>query len=128
MATFNPTTPTQISLTKSTSTDTVSEKVSFANVGTIKATSLSSDNLVIGGKITATEIVNTGTGSPTISSNSTIDLNAQDSVRVNTSVFKLATMSQGQIDSLVAQTGDLVFNSTVNKFQGYHLSGWVNLN
>ena len=128
MATFNPTTPTQISLTKSTSTDTVSEKVSFANVGTIKATTLSSDNLVIGGKITATEIVNTGTGSPTISSNSTIDLNAQDSVRVNTSVFKLATMSQGQIDSLVAQTGDLVFNSTVNKFQGYHLSGWVNLN
>jgi|MDSZ01.3.fsa_nt_gb hypothetical protein len=128
MATFNPTTPTQISLTKSTSTDMVSEKVSFANVGTIKATTLSSDNLVIGGKITATEIVNTGTGSPTISSNSTIDLNAQDSVRVNTSVFKLATMSQGQIDSLVAQTGDLVFNSTVNKFQGYHLSGWVNLN
>lgn len=79
--------------------------------------------------VTANTFVSNSGGAPTIASTSTLTLEASTSSRVvvSQSPFKLAVYTTVQRNLLAAQNGDLIYNSTDNKFQGYANGTWVDL-
>ena len=74
-----------------------------------------------------TNIVSTGAGVPTIESASSINLSAEDRVVINKSPLNMASFTTTQRDALSATNGDMIYNTTTNKFQGYANSAWVDL-
>lgn len=86
-------------------------------------------NIIVANAVTANNFVATGTGTPTLSSDSNILLQANTTgvVNVTQSRFRLASLTTAQRDALTAVNGDLIYNSTLNKFQGYENGAWANL-
>lgn len=64
---------------------------------------------------------------PEVYSTSTLDLNAATRVQITASPFKLASFTDTERDLLTAENGDMIYNTTVNKFQGYQNGAWINL-
>ena len=85
------------------------------------------NDLVVQGSITADNIISTGTGVPTIESASSINLTAADRVTVTQSPINLASFSTTDRNGLTATNGDMIYNTTTNKFQGYANGAWVDL-
>ena len=85
------------------------------------------NDLVVQGSITADSIVSTGTGVPTIESASSINLTASDRVTVTQSPINLASFTTTDRNGLTATNGDMIYNTTTNKFQGYANGAWVDL-
>ena len=77
--------------------------------------------------ITSNTFISSGAGVPTIESSTNINLAANAAVVVTQSVLRLASFTDGQVANLAAVAGDIVYNSTNNKFQGYTTSGWKDL-
>jgi hypothetical protein len=79
--------------------------------------------------ITANSFSSNSGGAPTIASTATLTLEASTASRVvvSQSPFKLAIYSVAARDLLTAENGDLIYNSTTGKFQGYAAGGWVDL-
>lgn len=77
--------------------------------------------------ITANSFISAGSGVPTIQSGTNINLAANAAVVITQSVLRLASFTDGQVANLTAMAGDIVYNSTNNKFQGYTTSGWKDL-
>jgi hypothetical protein len=75
----------------------------------------------------ATNFVTTGTGTATIDSASTLNLQAQDGVIVSGSQFRLPSFTTTERNTLTASNGDLIYNTTANKIQGYQNGAWINL-
>ena len=46
---------------------------------------------------------------------------------ISGSVFKIPSLTTAQIANVSAANGDMVYNSSLNKFQGYENGAWVNL-
>ena len=87
-----------------------------------------SGNLTVGGVLNAGSLNLTNTGSTTFRSDNELILAATDRVLIDSSVFRIATMTDAQISSVsLPENGDMVYNSTTNKFQGYENGAWVNL-
>ena len=87
-----------------------------------------SGNLTVGGVLNAGSLNLTNTGSTTFRSDNELILAATDRVLIDSSVFRLATMTDAQVASVsLPENGDMVYNSTTNKFQGYENGAWVNL-
>ena len=80
------------------------------------------NDLTVGGDILAT-----GTGSPEVFSATDIKLTASTRVEVSNSPFKLASFTTTERDALSAENGDMIYNTTLNKFQGYENGAWANL-
>ena len=78
--------------------------------------------LTISGSITST-----ATGTPTLTSSTNINLAAGTAVVVTASPFRLASYTTTARNSIAASNGDMIYNTTVNKFQGYQNGAWVNL-
>lgn len=72
-------------------------------------------------------IITEATGTPELSSDTDIILSAGTRVEIASSPFKLASFSTGERDALSAQNGDMIYNTTANKFQGYAGGVWVDL-
>ena len=85
------------------------------------------NDLTVSGTITADNIVTTASGSPTLESNSTINLSATDRVVINKSPLTMASFTNTERDNLTATNGDTIYNTTTNKFQGYANGAWVDL-
>jgi len=64
---------------------------------------------------------------PEISSDGAILLTAATRIEVSSSPFKMASFTTGERDLLSAENGDVIYNTTDNKFQGYANSTWVDL-
>jgi collagen type VII alpha len=94
-----------------------------------------SSNLTVTGNITASNTVTAnnfvaaGAGTPTLTSSGNISLQASVTgvVNITQSVFRLASLTSAQIANVTATNGDLVYNSTLNKFQGFENGAWANL-
>jgi hypothetical protein len=80
------------------------------------------NDLVVNGNI-----VTEATGTPEVYSETSILLTATDRVEVTQSPFKLANLTEAQRDALTAENGDMIYNTTSNKLQGYQNGSWINL-
>ena len=85
------------------------------------------NNITVAGVITASSFVSTGNGNPEFSSETDITLSAAERVTISSSPLKMASFTSAERDILVAQNGDVIYNTTTNKFQGYANSTWVDL-
>lgn len=72
-------------------------------------------------------ITSQGSGTPELFSDNEILLTAGTRVEVSSSPFKMASFTTGERDVLLPINGDVIYNSTTNKFQGYAGGTWVDL-
>jgi hypothetical protein len=87
-------------------------------------------SLVVSQSITATSITAsafaiTTPGAPEIASATDINLNAANAVRITSSSLKLASFTNSQTASIVAENGALIYNSSKNKLGVYINGQWV---
>ena len=84
-----------------------------------------------GGTVSADTFTSSGSGAPVLTSASTITLTAPDGLIVTGGAtggaFRLPSFTTTQRNALTAVNGDMIYNTTDNKFQGYANSVWVDL-
>ena len=68
-----------------------------------------------------------GSGIPEVFSDNEIYLTAGTRVIVTQSPIKMASFTTTERNALSAQNGDVIYNTTDNKFQGYENGSWQNL-
>jgi hypothetical protein len=90
------------------------------------------NDITVTNKLTAdtiqvTTLITEGAGTPELESETELLLSAGTRVTVNSSPIKLCTYTTSERDALVAENGDLIYNSTLGKLQGYQAGSWVNL-
>jgi hypothetical protein len=87
-----------------------------------------SNPILTTGNVTAGNFVGGGAGTPTLSSATNLDLSAVSAVRViGGGTFRLPSLTTAQIANTIAANGDMIYNSSINKFQGYENSAWANI-
>lgn len=96
------------------------------------AVTMSSDltvenDLVVTNTVTADRFVSTGTETPEISASANLNLTAGNAVVVTNSPLRMASFTTTERNALAAQNGDIIYNTTDNKFQGYENGAWANL-
>lgn len=89
-------------------------------------------HVTIAGNLVANSFSSSGSGVPTLRSNTNINLTANangtgGAVVVTNSALRFASFTTTQRNSLSAQTGDVIYNSSTNKLQGYISGSWVDL-
>ena len=76
----------------------------------------------------AADFVLSGSGTPTVQSDTDINLLAGNRVAVvSKTPFKFPSLTTTERDGITAQNGDVIYNSSLNKLQVYAASTWVNL-
>jgi hypothetical protein len=80
------------------------------------------------GNVTANNFIGSGAGTPTLSSATNLDLSANVAVRVTGGgTFRLPSLDAAQIANLTAANGDMIYNTTASKIQGFENGSWGNL-
>ena len=79
-------------------------------------------NLLLTGNLTTQ-----GSGTPEIVSDNEIELDAGTRVDITRGPIRMARFTSAERDLLIAQNGDMIYNTTTNKFQGYENGSWTNL-
>ena len=93
----------------------------------ITSTNASADTLTVV-NLVATNLTATGAGTQTISAGANIELDATNRVLVTDTPFRLANLTTVQRDAIASPVnGDIIYNTTDNKFQGYATSAWEDL-
>ena len=84
-------------------------------------------NAIITGTLTADTVIANAAGTPELESATDIVLTVGGRVEVAGGPFKAAGLTTTQRDALTAENGDIIYNTTDNKFQGYENGSWANL-
>ena len=88
-------------------------------------------NIRFTGSVTANSFASTGFGVPTVTSATSINLSANGAnggaVVVQNSALRLRSYSTGNLSSLTAVEGDLVYNNTTKTLQFYNGTVWANV-
>ena len=90
------------------------------------------NDLIVSNKITVdtlavTNFETVGAGTPELSSDTELLLTAGTRVEITQSPLKMASFTTTERNLLTPANGDIIYNSTDNKFQGYENGAWVNL-
>jgi hypothetical protein len=109
-----------------------------SSIGIVPAVVMGSDltvqnDLVVDNNITTTNITvngnieTQGSGTPELASDNEILLTATTRVTLTSSPIKMASFTTTERNALTPSNGDIIYNTTDNKFQGYENGAWVNL-
>ena len=80
------------------------------------------------GNVIANNFVGGGAGSPAVSSSTTLNLSSPITVQVlGGGTFRLPSLTTADIGNLTPANGDIIYNSSLNKFQGFENGAWGNL-
>lgn len=85
------------------------------------------NNLYVTNKVVADSFESTSTGTPEITAATNLNLTAGNAVVITSSPLRMASFTTTERNALAAQNGDIIYNTTDNKFQGYENGSWVNL-
>ncbi len=78
-------------------------------------------------RVTANEFDSEAIGAPVFESATDITFSAGLAVVVQNAPFRLARFTTAERDALLPMNGDMIYNTTTNKFQGYENGAWVDL-
>jgi hypothetical protein len=87
-----------------------------------------SGGLGVGKNIYASSFISTDAATPEVYSASNLNLTAVGRVQVSQSPFKVWNVTTTVRNGISASNGDIIYNTTTNKFQGYANGTWVDLN
>lgn len=73
------------------------------------------------------QLTTLGSGTPEIFSDNEIELNAGTRIQATTGPFQMLNVTTTQRNALTPSNGDIIYNTTDNKFQGYENGSWTNL-
>jgi hypothetical protein len=96
-------------------------------VGVASTLSVNSNLDVSGDIYLGGNLFTTSTGSPEIISAGDLLLTAGNRVSITSSVLRLVTLTTTERDLISAINGDIIYNTTSNRFQGYQNGVWINL-
>ena len=125
------------SLSSSLAVDIAANSASISNIESFPYTgsAIISGSLIvtgstnISGSVTAYgfNIDDNATGTPALYSSTNLNLSASNAVVVTSSPFRVASLTTTERGTFTAQDGDIIFNTTVGKYQVYSGSAWTNL-
>ena len=115
--------------------DAVLNDLSDTNITTVQSgqflkwsgTQWINDDFSTSGTLSFSALETSGTGTITLDSASTLTLNSADGTRVTGGAFRPPVLTTTERNNLGAANGDIIYNSTDNKFQGYENGAWANL-
>jgi len=125
------------SLSSSLAVDIAANSESISNIESFPYTgsAIISGSLIvtgstnISGSVTAYgfNIDDNATGTPALYSSTNLNLSASNAVVVTSSPFRVASLTTTERGTFTAQDGDIIFNTTVGKYQVYSGSAWTNV-
>jgi hypothetical protein len=105
---------------------TLSANVDFSS-SSVSANTITANSIIVNGTLEADQVITSGTGPLTFDSASTITLDAPDGVIINTGPLRLPNLTTTERNGLAAANGDMIYNITDSKLQGYQAGAWINL-
>jgi hypothetical protein len=112
--------------TSDSSAITVTPAVTFSSDVTVENNLIVTNTLTVD-TLEVTNFQTAGSGTPELASDTDILLTAGTRVEITQSPLKMASFTTTERNSLTPQNGDVIYNTTDSKFQGYAGGTWVNL-
>jgi hypothetical protein len=112
--------------TSDSSEITVTPAVTF-NSDVVIENSLTVANTLTVDTLEVTNFQTAGSGTPELASDTDILLTAGTRVEITQSPLKMASFTTTERTALTPQNGDIIYNTTDSKFQGYAGGAWVDL-
>ena len=108
--------------TSDSSTITITPAVTMQSDLIVENSLTINNDLVVDGTFSTT-----GSGTPEVFSDNEIELNAGTRIVPTTGPIQMLRVTTTQRNALTSANGDIIYNTTDNKFQGYENGAWANL-